>query len=394
MTSLQVMPRFISALFLTALLSCAAALVPCTADRFAYPLHGWTWWSAREVRAKLGPGDAGTKQNVLLLGSSLMVVAMAESDATWSHQRIDLTTYRDARYFDDRLNTASSKRPSARTINLSAPGQIPSDAYLTMKFALASGLRPNLVVYGIAPRDLLDSTLSSPFDTECYKYLCRLVSADELNKVLPNNCWQRISRQFNSASPLLQRSIDFQLQTDQVANMALKALSERLHLRKISLAERMLLLKNYKPLEMEPEFIHAEIAVRGEVEKLYSDNLSDYVARYRKPRLDFYEGELAALKMLAELCQSEHIEFVLVNMPIRKCNADLIEPGVQAAYLSDLFKLSRSCRVRFYDLCDYKMYQKDDFRDSVHLNGFGGMKFIDKLADVLVHDRLLLSSSR
>src|SRR5262249_6607891 len=211
--------------FLCFVTSCLlGVLLPPLNDRFQYPVHTWTWWTVKNVRDRCSTiksertekmrsnqkerSEAGERPDcrVVLLGSSLMVVAMAECDSTWLKERIDLTTYRDARYFDERIQHLFDRNPG--TLNLSAPGQVPSDAYLTLKFALKQGIKPDLIVYGLAPRDFLDGTMQSPFDSECYRYLNRLVPAVELNAVLNDGSIESVFRSVCSSTPILERSID------------------------------------------------------------------------------------------------------------------------------------------------------------------------------------------
>lgn len=371
------MPRFLLALILVALICSLIGYLPLPqSDRYAYPLHSWTWWTVKNVRDRM----AGNKQkpNVALLGSSLMVVAMAETDATWSKQRIDLTTYRDARYFDYLMNQrCSSGQKKFHTINLSSPGQIPSDAYLTLKMVLAEGARPSRVIYGMAPRDVFDSTLSSPFETEAYRYLSRLVPTSELDAVLQENSWSGLNRRATKVIPLLNRSIDLQMFTTVSIS---KQLEPVLHQSpNLSLAERMQLLNGFAPLAMEPGFIHAEVADSRKVEQQYSDNLADYVARYRNPSAQFYQGQIASLGLLIRLCKAQDLKLTLVNMPIQKCNSDLLDRSSLSRYKSDLRKISEQQKVRYVDLCNFDRYSKRNYRDSVHLNGFGGRTFVNEL---------------
>lgn len=381
---------------------------PVLEDKYEYPLHSWSWWTVQQIRwaSNACGGEANSWRcdetnaavrdetnsarlglpapNTVLLGSSLMVVANAETDATWRGKRIDLTTYRQAKYFDETVSTRLCTR--SQTLNLASPGQIPSDAYLTLKEALNEGIRPSLVVYGVAPRDFIDSTMSSPFETESYKYLSRLVSTDDVDRYLDDGLPGSISRKIVSVLPLARHATDARLWLEKrVADWHEKTFSNE---NCISLEKRMSLLANYEPLDMVPEFIHAEVAKKSEVEKLYLDNLEDYKARYRKPRDSFYRGQLESFERLIELCKERRIELVVVNMPIQKCNIDLIDPDVFQKFLNDVEDVVESNGAKYVNLCAFDEYGKNDYRDSVHLNGFGGRKFINKLVSVLSETKL------
>src|SRR6185437_12323559 len=89
------------------------------------------------------------------------------------------------------------------------------------------------------------------------------------------------------------------------------------------------------------------------------------------------------LRKVGEYCQREHIELVLVNMPITTWNAGLLPPGKYAEYLREMREFSWNHNVTFYDLCDFSKYSNKDFHDTVHLNAFGGKKFFDSLLSCL-----------
>lgn len=348
-------------------------------DKYDYPVHSWSWWSVQGIREVANQKSA--VPNTILLGSSLMVVAMAEGDATWTGERLDLTTYRKARYLDSLLANRSQDRV---TMNLASPGQVVSDAYLTLKEALNEGVKPKLVVYGIAPRDFIDSTMDSPFDTECYRYLSRLVSAQELDPVLSQDAASSLVRNVSKAIPLSGKALDLQLKFFETAsNWTDCALRNGTAVQAMPLEKRMQLLSTYEPLDMVPGFIHAEVAHQADVEGQYRDNLSDYVARYRKPKVEFYKGQLQCLSRLIELCERNGIELIVVNMPIGRANAALLDPKTYAKYMEDVAAVAKAKGVTYRDLCEFDEYSRQDFRDSVHLNGFGGMKFTKQLANVV-----------
>ena len=128
-----------------------------------------------------------------------MVAAIAECDANYLKHSLDLATYRGASYMDTVLHDKLGG--TFNTMNLSAPGQMPSDAYLTLKAALKEGMKPNVIVYGLAPRDFLDGTMQSPSDTEAFKYLRRSVDISDCGL-------DYFSSPFGKLEWLLQRSVN------------------------------------------------------------------------------------------------------------------------------------------------------------------------------------------
>ncbi|MBX3075472.1 hypothetical protein KF913_16190 [Candidatus Obscuribacterales bacterium] len=392
------MPKFFVSLFIFLLIALwFGQFASFVQNRYEYPLHSWSWWTVKELRSIAGISRSKSNvrepsPNTVLLGSSLMVVANAECDATWSNERLDLTTYRKARYFDEVMASADELNECC-SINLSAPGQIPSDAFLTLQEAVNEGLHPSLVIYGIAPRDFIDSTMSSPFETEGYKYLSRLVSTERIDSKLRDGVVQNLNRQLLTSIPLLRYAVDLQMACSK-STLELRDSLLRRGFETMSLEKRMALISTYKPLDMVPGFIHAEIANEAEVEKLYADNLSDYKARYARPKAEFYDGQLSCLEELARFCMDNQIGLVVVNMPIRKCNLDLLSPGIRSKYLADVSHISTEYGAEFVDLCEVDNYSKGDYRDSVHLNGFGGRKFLDRLVAAIADQSVVSKSLR
>lgn len=96
--------------------------------------------------------------------------------------------------------------------------------------------------------------------------------------------------------------------------------------------------------------------------------------------MQFYHSQLRSLELLFELCKKEHIELAVVNMPIRKCNLDLLNPTLAENYKRDLIELTERKQVQFVDFCDLNRYNQSDYRDSVHLNAFGGKIFVGELS--------------
>ena len=160
----------------------------------------WTWWTLEN----LDHLQSQSPPETLFLGSSLMVVGIAECDATVFRERLDLTRYRGARYFDalssvdsspDSSSESSSisqsidtrvdstelcNRARSGSLNLASPGQLPSDAYLLVLECIRRGVVPSRIIYGIAPRDLYDGTVDNPARTEPFLVLSKSLDVGNL----------------------------------------------------------------------------------------------------------------------------------------------------------------------------------------------------------------------
>ncbi len=340
--------------------------------------HSWTWWTVDDIRHATKPS------NVVLLGSSLMVAAIAECDANYLKHSLDLATYRGAAYMDTVLHDKLGG--TFNTMNLSAPGQMPSDAYLTLKAALKEGMKPNVIVYGLAPRDFLDGTMQSPSDTEAFKYLRRSVDIRDCGL-------DYYSSPFGKLDWLLQRSVNlYGISLD--CRLTLERLSRQYlsHNGLIDLPEQegaagpfaTRLRALLRPFNIEPGTFLALQTVNDKSSMI--DNRRDYMDRYRNPDQRLYETQFRFLDRIVNTCQKENVKLVLVQMPITQENVQILKPAVYSKYKADLAKVCVDKKISLLDLCKFEQYNKNDYRDTVHLNGFGGKKFVDNLVAAISTD--------
>jgi hypothetical protein len=70
-------------------------------------------------------------------------------------------------------------------------------------------------------------------------------------------------------------------------------------------------------------------------------------------------------------------------MPISRANVSLLSPIVYLQYLQAIKNIGFSYNIPVLDLCDWNEYTKDDFHDTVHLNGYGGKKFLWNLVETI-----------
>jgi hypothetical protein len=344
---------------------------PFSFDPYKFPYRGWMWWTFNDLRKN------PQLHNIALLGSSLMVSATAGSEANYLNRKIDNTSYHQNKYLDDKLTYLFGGRFS--TFNLSAPGQMPSDALLSLKAMINIAERPDIVIYGIAPRDFLDSTLASPLNTEHFRYLRRLVNVDDIVTGLFRSIFEKLDWWLGRNFYLYGSSLDFKmLFTDAIQDFANRFIPTPATTHPFTWWDRVRLIPNYVPGEIHAEAIMTSpIKSTGDVH--WTDNTKEYIERYRKPDPNIYHTQFYFLQKLAQYCHRERIELVLVNMPLTSYNIGLLNAQTYFNYMEALLGFGAKNNVPVVNLCDLSHYQNSDFHDSVHLNGFGGKKFFDAL---------------
>lgn len=355
---------------------CMAFYTPIKFDEFRFPYQGWAWWAFNDLK------KTTEVHNVALLGSSLMVSAVAGVDANYLNKTLDLSQYHKASYLNDSMHTRFGGK--FNTFNLSVPGQMPSDAYMTLKAMCATANRPDVVIYGVAPRDFIDSTMAGPADTEPFRYLRRLVSIDEIAQGTFRTPLAKLEWFLQKSIYMFGHAIDFQL--------AIKDLSESVINKVVACPpkgkaftwwDRIKLIPNYFPGEIRPMAVMTGPISEKAARERWLDNTREYRERYKRPDKETYKTQFYFLKKLAIFCKKERIELVLINMPLTSYNIHLLSPPKYMSFVGDLHVFALQNGLPFYDMCTPSNYAQNDFHDSVHLNAYGGKKFFDQLINVM-----------
>lgn len=87
--------------------------------------------------------------------------------------------------------------------------------------------------------------------------------------------------------------------------------------------------------------------------------------------------------MVSSLTMSQELgaTVIVVNMPLRQDNLELMPPGFYELFKRTLKAECKNSGVSFLDLANN--FSPDDFEDGVHLNAHGGWKLINYLIPVI-----------
>ncbi|MDR3614895.1 MAG: hypothetical protein P4L53_15150 [Candidatus Obscuribacterales bacterium] len=349
---------------------------PFDFDPYRFLLHGWSWWTMQDLRSDKD------LHNVALLGSSLMVSAVATADANYLNHPLDLTQYHKASYLDHVLSTAFGGKFD--TFNLSAPGQMPSDAYLMLQAMVNTSQRPDVVIYGVAPRDFIDSTLGSPTDTESYRYLKRLVNTDEIASGLYRSPLPRFDWYLQKHLFLYGSALDLQMMISDVVQVVVDRLVPRpWSSTPFTWWDRRRILPSYLGAEIFPGSMMSVPVTRDQADRQFDDDTQNYKDRYKHPETAVFKTQFYFLRKLTAYCRREKIDLILINMPLTQINLDILKAENHANYVRELEKFAFEQGLAEINLCDLSLFNLKDFHDSVHLNAFGGTKFFDQLVTKL-----------
>jgi Protein of unknown function (DUF1574) len=338
-----------------------------------YGEHTWTAWAIDDFLNKR-KGAA----KVIFLGSSLMLTPLNTADAKFLDRNLDATEHHESCYFNELIRRKTGNNVS--NFNFALPGEMPSDAFLITESLLGKEKKPKMIVYGVGPRDFMDNLLANPTTTDPYRYLSPLSSDTKGKSSFNERSWEEqlrylIGQIFDPSEKREELSTGARLISRNFAD-------RQLRFAKMSQTIRSL-LPCYHPMEIAPgESIFK--ADNSLAKDRFVNSLEEYRKRYGALNWNTYLTQFYFLTKLLEQARLQHIEVVLLEMPVTSVNRKLIPSVIWNSYQANLRVLARSKGARFIDLQNSQRFTDDDFGDTVHLNTVGGTKMLEILVDNLL----------
>jgi hypothetical protein len=365
-------------LFVAVNLAFAFCLKASGLDIFSLQNRTEAWWTVNNFRQNQDHAD------VLLIGSSLMCRVINEGEATYAHRVLN----GHAHYFSHKLEDVLAKelnRP-VKSASLSIPGLNASDASVIGCELLQGERKPGIIVYGVAPRDLMDNALESPAGTDVFHLIEKTAdlsdvaygarpTREEKFKYAFNQLLSRIFPLYKYQEELavgFRRGASGFLQ-DCVPTPAL-ALVPPID-RQTRVAMRLLSPDSEADLRIFPsDTEHPE----------HYDFRNCYLAAYNPFRPKQYRTQLGFVDRFLKTAQERDIKVVLVNMPLRQDSFDLMPANFYNLYSQDIRRLAATRGATVIDM-QPMAFKDEDFVDQVHLTGTGACKFIDRLGPRLAN---------
>lgn len=342
-------------------------------DKYASANRSAIWWATKDFRS------TSVKPDVVLLGSSLMMAALHGGDATHLNLPQNVVYHHRSALLEELLSR--KQKTSVNTFAFAIGGQMVSDASVIATTLLKGDKKPAVLVYGVAPRDFMDNTLTSPASTETFRYLAKVGDLSELGFSARPAFWDRFEYLGGRVSFFYDHRQDFvylqnryckQLLTHLVPGLEFDNVKAPFPLRKIAMLQ---LAEDTGPNELS--------VMPYSPSEQYNDNLPEYRSRYRSFKKKLFDVQISFLDRLLEHCRDEGISVVLVNMPLTEDNVALMPPGFYKNYLNAVSSRTAQYGGRLIDLNNPSVFTKECFADSVHLNGLGGKRFFVELSERL-----------
>ncbi|CAN5215753.1 hypothetical protein BH10CYA1_BH10CYA1_43990 [soil metagenome] len=353
-------------------------------DRFDSPNKSWIWWAVSDFHKQSPTPD------VVLLGSSLMLEAINSGDATYLHKPQNVSLHHTSSCLQDDLAAKLGYKP--RTFSFAIAGQMASDAYAISSTLLNGKSKPTTIVYGIAPRDFMDNTLTNVTTTETFRYLSRVGDLSKTIAAARPSFFEVLDHWFENVSFIYKHRVDLACIQQYAAKSVLNSIGyHNLDTYRVPFELRRIALR-----EMVEDMASNETMVcpYGNPPVPYLDNLAEYRQRYAHMNAKMFKSQLGYLEQLLQYGKEQNINVVLVNMPLTADNVATMPPGFYQNYLSQIVGMAGKYNSKLIDMNIPGMFNRGYFADSAHLNGLGGMRFFELLSASLIADHVELHRAK
>jgi len=340
--------------------------------------RSWVWWNVRDFN------ELKSAPDIVLLGSSLMMAPLHGGDAAHLNLPQNVAFHHHSQLLEDLLKEKFGR--TYRTFAFALGGEMVSDAYVIAHTLLKDDRKPKVIIYGIAPRDFMDSALPSASSTEIFKYMDRVGDLSEIDKESAGSPWEQGEKRLSKVSFTYRHRPDFLYVQHRWAKELFRKL---LGYEELDQVRSPLHVRKQAFLELPEDFGPTSLFVTPPpvIAEPYKANLEEYKFRYRKLNLKQFNSQLAFLERLLAMAEDDDTRVVIINMPLTTDNVALMPAGFYQSYLEQVNGIVKKHQALFLDLNDPTLFPQKYFTDSVHLNGRGGQHFFEVLADRLKQDQ-------
>lgn len=348
----------------------------------SFPVMSWTGWTITDFLKR-------PKANMVFLGSSLMLVPLDGVDADYLNKRVDGSQHHHSVYFEDMLWEKTGLK--LNTFNFALPGEMPSDGYLIVKNLLTGPKKPDVIVYGLGPRDFLDNMLPSPSATDPYRFLSRFGDITPIaDRVMPD-WFQKFDFDLGKLCYFYGQRADLSANGTEVAEKLLnKVVPLPSNAKTISFDDRRCIMPDFHPCQI----LAGQAWFRPSTAKdraTFVDNLSEYRKRYATMKWDTYISQMQFFADTLKLAHDNGIKVVVVTMPITELNRSLLSGLSWDAYRNGVIAMAKQKGATVLDFSNSKDFTQSDFGDTVHLHAGGGKRLFDMIIARMAADKNVAS---
>jgi hypothetical protein len=338
-------------------------------DPYQSPNRSWAWWAVQDLRAQ-------KSADVAIFGSSLMLAALNDGDSTYLNKPFDAVTHHRAFYLEHLLNEKLHKPVS--TASLAIGGQMASDVYALATTLFTRNPKPSAIIWGIAPRDFLDSSFTNPDSSETVRYMNKVSGSTDVLATKRRILWDRIQNIADGSFYLYGKRGDIVASALPYAKSAVHQARPDVDPETVRTPDALLsyAMKNLP----EDNGVDQWRVTPYSPSKVFADNTAEYMMRYHPFKPKVLETQLAYFEKFLAFAQEQGISVTLVNMPLTEGNLKLLPPGAYEQYLTGVKNVATKYSAQVLDYNDQKTFPRAEFADTVHLNGIGGKHFFELVA--------------
>lgn len=350
-------------------------------DPYSLPERSFVWWAVNDYRQLAKAPD------IVFFGSSLMLTVVNGADATRYKTMIDTALHHKSDYLQELLS--SKLKQPVSTFCFAIGGQMASDVYAIASNFITHNFKPHTVLWGIAPRDFLDSAFPGAASSDTAHYMNKIASKGLI--VDERKSFSIILDQF-----LCQLSSIYSQRQDFVSILKNK-------LRKLQNEKSIAwLADNNKASSPSPtgravmvrELMNPHDGNMGDIaigEWLINptlqpstelkDNTHEYQLRYHPFKPKTFFSQIAYFDHFLQMQKKLGVKVILVNMPLSKENMSLLPKSSYKQYLATVKSLAKIYGVSFLDYNQDPRFGSGDFFDTAHLNGIGSKKLVEFISN-------------
>jgi hypothetical protein len=342
-------------------------------SNYLSPMYGtWTWWMARSfVREETAP-------DVVLLGSSQVNSPSWAADACLTQKPVDCLDHREVLALEQSLKSELALTRAPKVMNCAVQGGMASDYYMIERSLFQEGHKPKIVVLCVSPRDFIDNKLVAASSTEPFRFFSRFMNPGKLAQLAYTDPSARFFAALDNAT----------------SRVPLRRLNELIANRFASFQEdqKKSAPKRGEELAQAISNGHQQVklgewVVPADMGSVFVDNTEEYRQRYANPKPASYQIQMTFFRELMQDLNGRGYTVFVVEMPTSPGNQALLPQSFWHEFRSSMQSICKDSGSRWTDLSADPDFQKQDYLDTVHLNGRGGLKFFNKLGAIISGDK-------
>lgn len=340
----------------------------------------WEWWRTKSYLAEPKAPD------VVVMGSSLMMIPTSLIDADFLNKNIDAVKHPHSVFLERKLQDVGAPK-GISCFNFALPGAMISDQYFTAHALFTGERAPKVILLGLTLRDFIDSGVDSATSTPTYQFFRHFEKTNDVQHLLTVTPQSAIEAFYNNLNYLSDKRLELQayfskpinkvgsyaLASIPVSSFDAKNAEEKGDgniLGNAAVAEGNFILPPHKVIP-------------------WKDNTREYKKRFASANERLFQNQVAFLDKLLADAKANRVKVVVANMPLTEKNMSLMPKGMYQKYLHEMNARAQRGEFSLIDLNSQWVFHDTDFQDTAHLNATGGAKFMALVAKSLAGNNLV-----